>query len=212
MLALALVDALGDGARAQVTWLRDTYPNATPEGLGNVTVRRFLRQARVRGAVAGFAGPLGMLVDTGTQNWSNARLVLHLAAAYGLDPTARDRAADLLVLQGVHRDVSTAQSAIDAAASNESAAGPPGRRAARGTALARFNEPLTGVLWAGVVRAGAASVASRLIPGAGMLVGALADSRSVERVAVRARQYYRLRARMSAEEAETIMQEGVSHE
>jgi hypothetical protein len=209
-VALALVDHLGDEARRNIAWLRDTYPGANAEGLANVAVRRLLRLAGIRGAIAGFTGPVGMLIDTGAQTWHSARLALHVAAAYGLDPTARERAAELLVLHDLHTTVQAAQAAIDAA---EGGGGdPPSRPAARSALAARLSGPAVAAIGPRIAWAGVVGVARRLIPGVGVLVGALADVRGLERTAVRARRYYRLRARMSVQETEAIMQEGVANE
>lgn len=69
-----------------------------------------------------------------------ARTVLELAALAGRTPTELDRAAELLVLQGVHDDVPAARAALAAQAAGAAAAPTPGR-------LRR-----TAVLWALVMR------------------------------------------------------------
>jgi hypothetical protein len=175
---LAAVEHLGPEARSYANWLRDTYPNATPDGLARLATRRFVRQARNRGAAAGMSGPLALLVEAGGLGWLHARLVLHLAAAYGLDPTSPARAAELLVLQQVHGSIDTAEAAIEAATTAVTEA--PRRLISVGRAVG-----------AGALRAGVARAASKFVPGGAAIVGALTGARSTERLAVRAIRYYR---------------------
>ena len=87
LLALAVVSRLGEQVRAQLAWLRETYPTATADGLARLGVRRYVREARRRGAVAGLAGSLAVLAEPTSLTWTQAKLVLHIATAYGQDPT-----------------------------------------------------------------------------------------------------------------------------
>jgi uncharacterized protein (DUF697 family) len=193
LVALAAVARLGHEARSYVASLRSTYPQATADGLARLVTRRFVRQARNRGAAAGLVGALGVLADSASLAWTQARLVLHLAAAYGVDPTDPRRAAELLVLQGVHPDLASAQEALaqaqSAMASDESAPGVAARAKPR-----RAATPLSWIAGKGVLRAAASRRAARLLPGAGALVAAVANARSTERLATRAVKQYRGRA------------------
>jgi hypothetical protein len=173
------VARLGKDVRTHLAWLRDTYPGATPYGLARLATRRFVRQARNRGAVAGLAGSLAVLADPASLAWTQAKLVLHIAAAYGLDPTDPRRAAELLVLQGVHKDLPAAEEAV-ARAQRDS-----------GTPSARLAAPLTRFAGRGVFRLALVRGASRLLPGAAVLVSAVADARGTEHLAHRAAAHYR---------------------
>jgi hypothetical protein len=62
--------------------------------------------------VAGTYAPITLL---GTAAITHAELILHLAAAYGLDPTDPRRAADLLLITRVHPTRSDAEAALEAA-------------------------------------------------------------------------------------------------
>jgi hypothetical protein len=86
-LAEAAVERYGDSAHRYVQWLRDTYPDATDDGLARAVVQLFGRRAGYT-ALAGPAGPLALLA-------AQARIVLYVAAAYGRDPRAPERAAEL---------------------------------------------------------------------------------------------------------------------
>src|SRR5262249_15462669 len=151
----------------------------TPDGLTRLATLRFVRQARNRGGVAGLAGTLAVLMQPAGLAWTQAKLVLHIAAAHGLDPTDPRRAAELLVLQGVHNDLPIAQDAITRAQRD------------RGTPAARLAAPLTRLAGRGVFRIALARGASRLLPGAAVLVSAVADARSTEHLAHRAAAHYR---------------------
>jgi hypothetical protein len=194
LLALAAVERLGSEARAHTDWLLDRYPDATPDGLARLATQRFVRRARRNGAIAGLAGSLAVLAETGDLGLIQARLVLHLAAAYGHEPTDRERAAELLVLQQVHPSVETARATLDAAdsrAATDADDAPPARRSAPSVAAARLVTPLTRAAGLSVIRAGATHLAGRVVPGAGVVVGALWAARSTERLAARATRFYR---------------------
>jgi hypothetical protein len=198
LLAQAAVARFGGPARANVTWLRDTYPNATSDGLARVAVQRFVRQARNSGFVAGLAGPLAVLADAGALNITHVRLILHVAAAYGMDPGSPERAAEILVLQGIHPDVAAARAMLQAADSegdprngNHSTQGSTvERHAGKVSDPSRLATPLARTIGMAAVRIGVRR-ALRVVPGAGALVGAAANVRSTEAVADRAIRYYR---------------------
>lgn len=132
-LAEAAVERYGDSAHRYVQWLRDTYPDATPDGLA-----RAVQLLPTRYSV--LAGPVGLLA-------AQARLVLHIAAAYGRDPRDAARVPELLELLTA-----------------DGLAGP---------LLARLS--------------------GRLLPGAGLVAGALADAGVRERTVRRAIAYYSVR-------------------
>ncbi|TWH67289.1 hypothetical protein [Micromonospora olivasterospora] len=125
LLALAAVRALGPSARDWVAWHLAAYPDATADGLARLATRRFVRLAGAGGAGAALAGVLAPVAELAAVLWTQANLVLHLAAAYGRDPLDRDRAVELLVLTRVHPDAESARSALGVA----------GRRAAPESSL-----------------------------------------------------------------------------
>jgi hypothetical protein len=89
-LAHVAVERFGDQADRYVRWLRETYPNATPDGLARASVERLAR----RGWYTALAGPVGVAALLSAQ----AALVLHIAAAYGRDPRDPARVPELLAL------------------------------------------------------------------------------------------------------------------
>jgi hypothetical protein len=137
LLARAAVERLGDSVERDLSWLRDTYPQATPDGLARLVIVRVTGGWRY----AALAGPGGGVALLSAQ----ARLVLYVAAAYGRDPRDPARVPELLAL-------------------------------IRPTALA---VPLVSRL------------AGRLLPGAGLVAGALADAGALDSLARRATAYYR---------------------
>lgn len=163
LLAVAAVHRLAAETIQRTEWLRSTYPAATDDGLARLAAAEYTRKARAEGALAGFVGPAAVLVETGALLWLQAGMVLRIAAAYGHDPAAPERAAELLVLQGFHADVSTAEAAI------------AGRARTRKTRMA--------------VRAVARAVLAKLLPAP--LIASMTSARLTEQLAMRATVYYK---------------------
>ncbi|MFD1084770.1 hypothetical protein [Micromonospora andamanensis] len=185
LLALTAVEVLGPGAAQWVRRLRELYPGAGADGLARLATRRFVRQAGVGGAGAALTGVFAPVVELAAVLWSQANLVLHLAAAYGHDPAHPDRAAELLTLTQVHPDVASAGSAVAAARAAQGPAEEPGLRAME--AAWRLAAPLA-------AQAGgwlALRLASRLLPGMAALTAAAGNSAAAERLAARAVTRYR---------------------
>ena len=116
-------------------------------------------------------------------------MALHIAAAYGLDPTSQDRATDLLVLQRVHKAAETARIALGVAAGRE--------RASRLFAPAG-GQPLSGVIlklggklaqMAGVHAA--QRMFAKMVPGVGIVLGSWVNAAATKELARRARTLYR---------------------
>jgi EcsC protein family len=188
-LALEAVRLLGPEARRWAERTRAEQPGITADELAELAVRRFTNLARLSGAVSGAAGLAGAVVDVGVLAWTQSRMGLHIAAAYGLDPTSPERATDLLVLQRVHKAAETARLALGVAAGRE--------RASRLFAPAA-GQPLTGVMlklsaklaqMAGI-RA-ARQVFAKMVPGAGMVLGTWVNGAATKDLARRARELYR---------------------
>ncbi len=111
-LAAAAVRQLGPEAAQWVASTKDWYPRATPDGLARLASRHFTKVARREGVANGAAGLLGSLAATGVLARTHARLVLHIAAAYGLDPLGPERARDLVELLRIPRRSEPARAAI----------------------------------------------------------------------------------------------------
>ncbi|MEV5630717.1 hypothetical protein [Micromonospora tulbaghiae] len=187
LLALAAVDALGPRARDWVEQVRQAYPEADADGVARLATRRFVRMAGTGGALAAGAGLFAPVAELAAVLWTQANLVLHLAAAYGRDPAHPDRAAELLVLTLVHPDGGTARAALAAArAADGPADGPWGRVAEAAWRLATPVAAQAGG-WLGL------RLAARLLPGAAALAAATGGTATAERVAARAVARYRPR-------------------
>lgn len=85
-LAQTAVQRYGSAARTWAASLRTTYPRATPDGLARLAARDHVRLARATGAAAALSGPLGPVLNTAAVLALQARLVVHVAAAYGVEP------------------------------------------------------------------------------------------------------------------------------
>jgi hypothetical protein len=120
-LALDAVRRLGPEAATWAERCRLDNPSITSDTLAAVAVRRFTTLARISGSVSGATGLPAAVLDVGVLAWTQSRMVLHIAAAYGLDPAAPERAADLLVLQRVHKGAESARTALGVAAGRERA-------------------------------------------------------------------------------------------
>lgn len=188
-LALEAVRLLGPEAQRWAERIRDERPGITADGLAELAVRRFVNLGRLSGAVAGATGLPGAIVDVGVLAWTQSRMALHIAAAYGLDPTSQDRATDLLVLQRVHKAAETARIALGVAAGRE--------RASRLFAPAG-GQPLSGVIlklggklaqMAGVHAA--QRMFAKMVPGVGMVLGSWVNAAATKELARRARMLYR---------------------
>lgn len=185
LLATAAVDALGPRARSWVEQVRSAYPAADADGVARLATRRFVRMAGTGGALAAGAGVFAPAAELAAVLWTQANLVLHVAAAYGRDPAHPDRAAELLVLTSVHPDDGAARAALAAArAADVPADGPWGRTAEAAWRLATPVAAQAGG-WPGL------RLAARLLPGAAVLAAAIGGTAAAERVAARAVARYR---------------------
>ncbi|MGC4833709.1 hypothetical protein ACLQ3D_04335 [Micromonospora vinacea] len=185
LLALAAVRSLGPGAAGWALGLRTRYPDASADGLARLATRRFVRSAGAGGATAALAGFFAPVAELAAVLWTHSALVLHLAAAYGKDPTHPDRAVDLLVLTQVHPDRASAAAALAAA---ETAGDPvEGAWPRAAEAAWRLAAPLTAQAGGWV----ALRLVARLLPGAAVLAAALGDAAAADRLAARTMAVYR---------------------
>ncbi|MEU7587959.1 hypothetical protein AB0A95_16860 [Micromonospora sp. NPDC049230] len=187
LLALAAVRSLGPGAADWAARVRDRYPDAPADGLARLVTRRYVRAAGAGGATAALAGFFAPLAELASVSWTQANLVLHLAAVYGKDPAHPDRAVELLVLTQVHPDAGSAREALAAAQT----AGDPveGAWPRAAEAAWRLAAPLTAQAGGWV----ALRLVARLLPGAAVLAAALGDAAAADRLAARTVAVYRPR-------------------
>ncbi|MCI4065299.1 EcsC family protein [Micromonospora sp. R77] len=188
-LALEAVRRLGPEAAQWVARERAARPGVPAEELADQAVRRFVNRARLSGAVSGAAGLPGAVIDIGVLAWTQARLVLHVAAAYGVDPTHRDRATDLLVLQKVHKVAESARLALGVAAGRERAGALFGLAGERPLGRVMLQLGVRLAQMAGV-RA-AKRIVAKVVPGAAIVLGTWANSSATKDLADRARALYR---------------------
>lgn len=188
-LALEAVRRLGPEATQWAERVRAEQPGVSAEILAEQAVRKFINHARLSGAVSGAAGLPGAVIDVGVLAWTQARMVLHIAAAYGVDATNADRAADLLVLQKVHKVTQSARLALGVAAGRERAGAlfGSGGQAPLGRVMLRLGVQLAQM--AGV-RA-AKRVFAKVVPGAAIILGTWANSSATKDLADRSRALYR---------------------
>lgn len=188
-LALEAVRRLGPEAARWTERVRIQNPGISDEALAQIAAKRFTNHARLSGAVSGATGLPGAVVDVGVLAWTQARMVLHMAAAYGVDPAHPDRATDLLVLQKVHKVAETARTALGVAA---------GRERASRLFASSGSQPLSGVmLKLGVKLAQMAGIRAakrmfaKVIPGAAVVLGTWANSAATKDLARRTQEHYR---------------------
>ncbi|WP_329286349.1 hypothetical protein [Streptomyces sp. NBC_00691] len=121
---------LGPGAGPTVARLREDHPEADAAALRALVVTRGRRTVTAEGAFVG--GPFLLLIPLAFCGalLTQVRTVLEIAAVEGRDSTDPQRAAELLVLQGVYGDTETARAALDPAGTR------PGRGDGRGRVAA----------------------------------------------------------------------------
>ena len=191
-LALAAVERFGPDAQQWIAEVRSQFPNITDENLASITRRRFVRLSSYSGAVAGVAGGVGAVVDFGVLAWNQAQMVIYLATIFGEDPGSRDRAAELLMLQDVHKVMDTAQTALDVAARRKN----PTELLKHSSRVSESKGSL-GTLAVTLAKMVGMKLAKRgfmkLIPLASVPLGAIANARSTGDLADRAISMYRYR-------------------
>lgn len=188
-LALEAVRRLGPEAAQWAEQERAQRPDVPADELAEQAVRKFVNHARLSGAVSGAAGLPGAVIDVGVLAWTQARLVLHVAAAYGVDPVHPDRATDLLVLQRVHKVAESARLALGVAAGRERAGALFGMGGERPLGRVMLQLGVRLARMAGV-RA-AKRMFAKVIPGAAIILGTWANSSATKDLADRARALYR---------------------
>jgi hypothetical protein len=187
-LALDAVRRLGPEAAQWVERVRADHPGIAPDALAMLAVRRFTTLARISGAVSGATGLPGAVLDLGVLAWTQSRMVLHIAAAYGHDPAAAERATDLLVLQRVHKAADGARLALGVAAGRERAS----------LLFTEVPDRPTGVMLRLGFRLGqmagihaARRMFAKMLPGASVVLGTWVNSAATKDLAARSRVTFR---------------------
>jgi hypothetical protein len=181
LLALAAVQTIGPRADEWARRTREAYPTASKAGLARLATMQFTRfgsLSSIVGAVVGSYAPVALL---GAAAVNHARLILHIAAARGVDPTDEARALDLLLLTRVHPNREAAEAALAQArqpADQDSVM--PDTASWR---LGRIVAAQTGG-WAAV------RLVNRYFPGTSLLAATLTSRSAAETVAARANTYY----------------------
>jgi uncharacterized protein (DUF697 family) len=187
-LALEAVTRLGPKMVAELEKLMGQNPGAPADALANMIVYRYVNQSRLSGAVGGAVPIAGALLDVGVLAWTQARMVLMLAANYGVDPAHPDRAVDLLVLQGIHKYTQTARTALAVARGRENIeALLPSERPEMRKVLVRLALKLAQMAGVRAVK----KMAAKLIPGAGIILGGVTNGNATRALGGRAVTMYR---------------------
>ncbi|MET8147649.1 hypothetical protein ACIBSW_06960 [Actinoplanes sp. NPDC049668] len=194
LLALAATQTIGPRAQRWARRTRDAYPTATADGLARLAVEQVTRFGGVSSLVAAAAGSYAPVALLGAGAFTQAELALHVAAAYGLDPTDPERAAELLVLARVYPGRQEAAAALAVAQGH----GP------ESAGLTEANRRLGGRL---AVKAGgwaAIRVVNRYFPGAAVLAAVLGSRGAAAMMAARATFYYRGQSQVSQRSGSSV--------
>ncbi|WP_313899921.1 EcsC family protein [Dactylosporangium roseum] len=187
-LALEAVTRLGPKMARELEKLKGQNPGAPPDALADMIVYRYVNQSRLSGAVSGAVPVAGAVLDIGVLAWTQARMVLMLAANYGIDPAHPDRAADLLVLQNVHKYAQAARTALAVAKGRENVGAlVPADRPTVGRVMVKIGLKLAQM--AGV-RA-AKKMLAKVVPGAAIILGGVANGNATKALGGRAIALYR---------------------
>jgi hypothetical protein len=110
-IALAAGEVHGPAAAEWARSLRSRY-EMSDRDLAKRAKARHAALARFGGAATGVGGFITYIPDLVSLLWIQSRLVFYVAAAYGHDPCAPERPAELLVLRDLYPDVADAQAAL----------------------------------------------------------------------------------------------------
>jgi hypothetical protein len=177
LLALAAVQTIGPRAKEWAERTREAYPKATDTALARLAADQFSKfgsPSSIVGAIAGSYAPAALIATTAL---THARVILHVAAAYGIDPTDEGRAADLLVLTRVHANRDEAEAGLRAARQSTRQDTSAVRRVGRMVATNAAG-------WAAV------RLVRRYFPGSSVVAAALVSRSSARNMAERANTYY----------------------
>jgi hypothetical protein len=189
-LALEAVTRIGPAAAKWVQYVHQGQPHLSGDQVADIARKKFTNIAGLSGAVTGAAGLPGAVADFGFLAWTQARMVLHLAAAHGVDPSHPDRALDLLVLQRVHAYAESARLALAVAAGRETVSGAL-QKSSKGTSKTVMVGQLSLKLAKMAGLHAVKRVAGKLIPGFGIVFGHWANRAATRELADRADAHYR---------------------
>lgn len=184
-LAFAAVDVHGPAA---AKWIasRGTM-RYSKEQLAKSAVQRSKNTARVEGAALGLGGFVTIAPDAAALVWILTREVIFVAAAYGLDPTDRARAAEVLVVLEVYDTVEQAQAGLDR----------QGQRLATALAQSQVTKRLSGTdrsasgkLVRFAAKRAAKRYGGRLVPGLGAVLGSIDNAAAAKSTGERAIAFY----------------------
>ena len=180
-LALAAAQKHGPAAEAWVAEKRRLYA-VTPQQLALMAKKRHASLARFSGAATGVGGIVTVVPDLAAAAWIQSRCVFFIAAAFGYDPRDPMRPAELLVLQELYPDVTTARAALDGT----------GKRVVEAMVSNRMgkDEALAARLARMVGKRAVKRVGARLIPGLAIAVNAVGNERDTRALADRAIAFY----------------------
>jgi hypothetical protein len=184
LLVAAAVDGYGAAARAWVERMRGAYPAASDAALARLAAAEHVRYAARLGAGAACTGLFAPLAEAAGLIVIHARLVLHMAAAYGVDPGHPERAPEILVLTGVYPSLESAGEAVEAARDAVAATRP---KSSTGERARRAGVPLLRACAEWTLRRAAA----QLLPGAAAILAAKRSAEVTRAVANRADARYR---------------------
>ncbi|MEV0560676.1 EcsC family protein [Dactylosporangium sp. NPDC050588] len=186
-LALEAVTRIGPKMVLELQKLRAQNPGAPPEAIASMVAYRYTNHARLSGAVSGAVGLAGAVLDVGVLAWTQAKMVLLIAVAYGHDPADPERATELLVLQGVHKYTQTARTALQVARGREGiGALLPDKRRPINQMLLTLGLKLAQM--AGVKAA--KRIFAKIVPGAAIILGSFANAGATKALAKKAIELY----------------------
>lgn len=176
-LALAAVDHYASSAREQADWLRRTYPRVEPDRLVRIAIRTATQRARLATGTAIVGGPVGATAGFTALTWARSRLVLDVAAIYGVDPADPERAVDVLELLRIYPDRESATRAVITITDGTTPPATESTESRTGTSAPKARLALR--------------LAARLVPGAGLVLDGLRSVAETEDLARRTTRFYR---------------------
>jgi hypothetical protein len=184
-LAFAAVDVHGPAAQQ---WLQSRGPmRYSKEQLAKSAVQRARNTARVEGAALGLGGFVTIAPDAVALVWILTREVIFVAAAYGLDPTDRARAAELLVVLEVYDTVEEAQAGLDRQGTRLASALAQSQVTRR---LSPSDKSMSHRITRFAAKRAAKRYGGRLVPGLGAVLGAIDNAAAATATGERAIAFY----------------------
>lgn len=180
-LALEAVRLCGPETARWAARTRQENPYVTTAELAMRTRERFTRLSQASGAASGVLGLPGSVADLALSAWSQARLILALAALHGLDPTDDERAAEILYFTGAHKAIGAAERALAVVSRRAPDGGPGSSAAARARAAVALTVSLGRMLGRRTVK----RLATRAIPLGSVPIGAWSNGRVMRELADR---------------------------